>query len=503
MNTPQFLITSYLNLTDNNLEELRKKLFEKGVLSKDYEDDGLILLYHKYDAPITNELERECRSLVIDRSTLKIKSYSCETPLINKEGMEYLLTNATEQQITNICYEGTYLSVFYHNDKWYVSTRRCLNSQESIYNPSENTNAKSHYDMFMDIITKAGYPSFNDFCGNLNINNSYYFVLIHHQNKHVIDYTSVFGEKYERICLTTVRDSEMREIDIYENPISFASYGSITNNSNIIFVPEKLDTIDDFATSNKNINYNLSPENEGVVVRIWNSKMNKYHLIKLQNINYQFSLVIGTERNMFKGLIYFYQNDRLIEYFNQNPNAQNLKKIINPYNTAESYDVVGMVDAVFKVCTSELFELFKILWSLKTGQHQNGDLYNILPKEYKDMLFAIRGLYFKKKSSFHTQDKEQFTALDIKNTHLKITDIYTYLKSVPTELLVVFIRMRRLMFNWARNESVTNTNLNEFSTISNKCDKIHYKLCAIFTNKLYPNIMPSDIPPQKDHEQTI
>ena len=34
----------------------------------------------------------------------------------------------------------------------------------------------------------------------------------------------------------------------------------------------------------------------------------------------------------------------------------------------------------------------------------------------------------------------------------------------------------------------------KFNKISFKCDKVHFKLAAIYTNKLFPNIMPDDIP---------
>lgn len=490
MNTPKFLITNYLNSFEGSQEELRKKLFEKGVLTKDYNDDGLMLLYHKYESPVSTELERECRSLIIDNITLKLKSYTCETPRLNKDGMDYLISNSTEPQIITQCYEGTYLSVFNHNGKWYVSTRRCLNSQESMYTNQD----KSHFDMFMDVIKNSGYETFNDFTSELNPENSYYFVLIHHENKHIIDYTNLFGENYGRLCLTTVRDSEMCELDIYENKLSFVSY---TNNESNIFVPEKLESIDGFANNNKVIKYNESPESEGIIIRVWNNQMSKYYLIKLQNINYQFAQAqgVGIERNIFKGLIYLYQNDKLIDYFNQNPNSQNIKKIINPLNLSESYDTIGMVDAVFKVCTSELFELFKVLWSIKNGKHQNKELYNILPKEYKDIMFAIRGIYYKKKALLHTYDKNVVTIIEIKKTHLKINDIYNYLKSLPTETIVAFLRMRKLMLNWGKTDV---DKLKDFMKTSVHCDKVHMKLCAIFTNKLYPNIMPNDIPPQKD-----
>ncbi len=118
MNIPTFLITSILESADkSNLETLRKTLFEKGVLTKDYLEDGLMLLYHKFDTPCSSELERECRSLIVDRETLKIKSYSCETPKMNKDGMEYLISHQTndninQHRIINPCYEGNFYLYF-------------------------------------------------------------------------------------------------------------------------------------------------------------------------------------------------------------------------------------------------------------------------------------------------------------------------------------------------------------------------------------------------------
>ena len=492
MSLPKFLITKDLESCKGDLEQLRKTLFTQGVFTKDYVDEGLMLLYNKYNSPITTELERECRSLIIDRNTLKLKSYSCETPRVNKEGMDFLLAHSTEPQIINTCYEGSYLSVFNHNSKWYVSTRRCLDSNDSILDNGVIQAEKSHYRMFEEVLNKAGYKTFTDFTQKLNPDYSYYFVLIHYLNKHIIDYTKQFGESYGKLCLTTIRDSEMRELDIYNTEQNIASY----DESEIIFIPTKLESLDDFAKSNKQLKYDEMPSSEGVVIRVWCNKTNKNYLIKLQNVNYQFTLVLGTERNMFKGLVYLYQTDKLVEYFSQNTNAVTIKQIVNPLNTSESYDTIGMVDAVFKVCTSEIFELFKVLWSIKNGKHQNKELYDMLPKEYKDIMFAVRGIYYKKKANLHKNNGENISLQEVKNNHLKISDIYNYLKSVPTEQFVAFLRMRRLMFNWV-NTKLSN-NLTDFGNISNHCDKVHVKLCAIFTNKLYPNIMPNEVPPQKE-----
>lgn len=494
MSKPQFLINYYLEAENVTLEELRKTLYKNGLFSKEYVEDGLMLVYHKFEQPIRNELERECRTLVIDTKTLKMVS-CCENVRLNQDGMEYMVANSTSPTIINTCYEGTLLSMFHHNNKWYVATRRCLNSSESIFNGDV-----SHFEMFEDVLRSTEYKNFDTFTEQLDKNNSYYFLLIHHKNKNMINYEPLFGKNYTRLCLTTIRDPDMRELDLYENKNSFASYDI----NSPIFVSEKLASIEEFANKNKTLNYDLELSSEGIVCRIWDNMTNKYKLIKLQSINYQFVQIMGPDKDIFKGLVYLYQNNKLIDYFNQNPKTRAVQKIVNPFDTNQSYDTVGVIDAVFKVCTSELFELFKVLWSVKTGEHKNVELYNMLPKEYKDLLFGIRGIYYKKKTELFNKNKENMTLQDYRLSHLKINDIYNYLKVICTDTFISFLRMRRLMFNWVNNsDNKLNSKLAEFETISQYCDKVHSKLCTIFTNKLYPNIMMNDYPPQKEKEKVL
>jgi hypothetical protein len=506
MSTPQFLITKYLESNELKLDELklnsnelkseglklgslRKRLFERGIYSKEYVNDNLLLIYHKYDMTIKNEEDRECRSLVLCTKTNKILSYSGEVPRLNKDGMEYLIAHSNNPTIINKCYEGTLLSIYYNNDKWYVSTRRCLDSKESKFNSDI-----SHFHLFEDVLSKTEYKTFEKFSERLNKENSYYFVLIHHLNKHVINYENEFGKDYTKLCLSSIRDKDMRELDLYNNLISIA------DNDNI-FISKKLDSLVEFTNNNKMLSYDTPVLEEGIIVKSWDSNTNKYRLIKLQNINYQFAQVIGPEKDILKGLVHLYQNNRLIEYFKQGDKSLNnrMRTITNPYNTSKSYDTVGIIDSVFKVCTSELFELYKSLWSLKDGKHMNKDLYNLLPKEYKDLLFEIRGIYYKKKASFYNVNMEMINFSDIKNSHLKINDIYDNLKAIPTERVLSFLRMRRLMLNWVI-ALPDNKNLIEFGKISHKCDKIQLKLCSIFTNKLFPDIMTEDLPPSKESD---
>ena len=51
MNTSTFLISDYINNQSNiNLDDFCNKIYSRGVLSKDYPDDNLLLLYNRYDS---------------------------------------------------------------------------------------------------------------------------------------------------------------------------------------------------------------------------------------------------------------------------------------------------------------------------------------------------------------------------------------------------------------------------------------------------------------------
>jgi hypothetical protein len=102
-------------------------------------------------------------------------------------------------------------------------------------------------------------------------------------------------------------------------------------------------------------------------------------------------------------------------------------------------------------------------------------------------MFNIRGIYFKKKAKIIGK-KVEYT--EMKEYYFQLKDIYNFLKTIPTENFCALLKMRKLMFNWSK----VNPMVSEFNKISFKCDKVHFKLAAIYTNKLFPNIMPDDIP---------
>lgn len=445
------------NNLEINIEDFRKKLYQEySVMSKYDETENLMLIYHKYELPTTNDLDQDCRSLVLDMSNLQVISYTCPNPIQNKEAQQFLLNNNDLILDMYKCYEGSILSLFHHNDKWFLTTRRCLDSKNSIWNGT------NYRDMFMDVLNKENI-TFDEFTQKLDKDLGYHFILIHHKNKIIIDYTNQFGENYSKLCLVFVRSKlTQEEITNYElNP-----YANI-------FSPEKM-SMEEFVTINETLTTNV--ETEGIIIKT--QKNDKYYLIKLQTNSYQFCKAIGPSSNMFRGWLHLYQNGTLKNFVNSNKEHQNLCKIANPYNPTEYFDITGVADCVFKVLTSELFELYKKLWMLDTGKHNNLELYGILPKEYRDVLYVLRGISFKIKN-----DKR----------YLNIKDIYKYLKEIHVNQICALLRQRKLMNNWVTSNK-TNELLQQFRTISSYCDKVHLKLIAIFTSNLFPDIMSTEIP---------
>ena len=442
------LINSFIK-ENSNLEQITKKLFEKGIMTKHYQEDNLLLIYNNFNTYHKSPLVSECRSVVIDLNTNNIITYTGNTPIYNYEGYSYLIRNKDVPMQIYECYEGTMITLFYHNEKWYISTRRCLNAQKSVWN---NT---THYDMFTDVLEKEGL-TFDNFTDSLDKSLSYYFVLVHHSNKNIVDYTKKFGENYSKLIIVDIRKKE----DL--KSVNLETFNGIREN---IIYPIKFDNIEDFDKDNLDFDLTNPPESEGIIIKLDTKEKNM--LIKLQNFKYQFYKSIGPEKHLYRGFINLYQKDKLLDFLKSNDNSLKYQKIINPLNNSESFDIIGCVDALFRIVTNELYNIFFKLWD-EEGQQKENDFYIDLPKIYKEFLFGLRGIYFKRKS-------------------LKIGNIYSFLKNLETEKLITFLRNRKLFSNWAKHE-----NKKSLLEINSGSNKVHLKLTAIYSNKLFPEIVKTD-----------
>ena len=122
MESYSFLISNYVknNTKDNNdIKLLQENLYKMGILLKDYPEDNLVLLYNKYENKNRSVIELECRSVILDRTTFDIVCYTCPTPIYNIDALNYLVKHTDKKKDIFRCYEGSLLSLYFYNNKWY------------------------------------------------------------------------------------------------------------------------------------------------------------------------------------------------------------------------------------------------------------------------------------------------------------------------------------------------------------------------------------------------
>jgi len=435
-------------------------------MTKNFPNLDMTIYYNKYDNKHKTPMEMASRSVILSNSDHKVICYTCPTPIYNMDAVQYLWRNQDKPRETYVCYEGSLISLFNYNNKWYTSSRKNI-YKNIVDDEDKSTDTNNQYNMFLEVLKQDNYNSIDEFTNKLNNKYTYHFVLLHYKNDNIVNYTSQFGEEYKKLCFIFARDSNTQaEI----NPESLEN----TFISNNIFYPQKINEADakEFISNLSNINITKQPEHEGIIIKLNNN------ILKLQSSAYQFHKAIGSEKNMYRGFLSLYQNNSLKNFFTAD--TMKFKKIVNPLNPTESFDTVGIIDALFKVITAELYHLFYALWNDK-GEHLNKELYNKLPKEYKDILFHLRGIYFANKNKHYDDD-----------TILKMKDVYNFIKSVDTHIFEKFIRCRKLMLNWIRQEK--SVNVDNFNKTLHHSEKVYYKLSAIYTTKLFPEIMPDDLP---------
>lgn len=501
MNTTNNPVKFELNEIINNLptktigalKETISKL-SHNIVIKDTEDSNLAIISNNFTKHTTvlTSLEKECRSIIIDKETLDIICYTYDDILYNDDAKLYL-ANVYESDVpsnTEIqeCFEGTIMVLFFNNGHAFLSTRKCINSNESIWKST-----KSYYDLFEEVLTSKYNIDFNTFANKLNKNYYYLFVLVHYENQNLVDYSDRFGDNYKEIVLVAIHDKVTHE-EISSDTMVFENMED--NESIKINIPNSYTDFSLLDEHNKEDGLNgikCPLKVEGMLVKVKVPETNKIQLLKFHTNSYKMmdDLKVNTN-NLYQGYIELYQNDKLSKYLTYfTEDAQ----IYNPLFTEEPYDTVGVIDAVFKVLTSELLELYKLLWDMKDNTHKNKELYELLPKEYTTVLYKIRGAYFSKR------EKNKNDNMNImKQQHsygLRIADIYNLLKEYDTHELIKLLRARKIMKGMVDKECNSPT-INQddpkivsyqlFRSVSSLCDKKPLKMMAILLNRMFPEI---------------
>lgn len=189
-------------------------------------NEHLVLLhntYYKFDLGHQyKEIYDQCRSVVLDFSlsinSNIVVSYASSIP--ERILLDTYKTICDPTDKFQEAYDGTMITCYFHDDIWHFGTSSCPNIDDSRFpHPT-----KSHGYMFNEILMSYYRNQFTDdeigsnneeylsnklrklFTDNLNQSLAYEFVLVHHDNKHIIDYTDLYGEGYKYLIHVNTKD---------------------------------------------------------------------------------------------------------------------------------------------------------------------------------------------------------------------------------------------------------------------------------------------------------
>lgn len=408
-NLPISRLINELNITD--FEALKTELQktddnEQKVYKVDIkEDDNVACIFYtdhqqtdvSPDDSLAKQIEDTCRSHILEKSSLKPLSSQFNKILYNNNAVLQLNNTPWEKTQVFKCYEGTMVSVFYH-DKWYVSTRRCLDSSESTW-----VKGKSHRDMFDEAC--AGCLDLE----TLDKDNAYHFVLVHHKNKNIVNYSASKDKYSDLYHIMTTEKYTLNEVDyVIDNvkkmePENFESLAELDKHIG------KLSKYDEESNT---------VTQEGYVLRAYSGEIGSspFTVLKLQTPIYQkLSEMKPNNSNIHQNYLELYQKDKLVEFL--------------PYFESNNHEVVGRIHRAMQNVSKEILNLYH-----STRNKMGTDMYSKLHEGYRKVLYELHGMYINKRKKDFASDTQVKVSRSI-NVH----DVYHHLKEMsPKDLRQIF-----------------------------------------------------------------
>jgi len=244
-------------------------------VKKFFANKNLILLHNTYkrmDVRHFQKLYDQCRSIVLDFSAPEgeniVVTYTHSIPdRISDTDYKKVMKDT---DIIESSYEGTVVTVYYYKGIWYFGTTSCPTIDSSRYFHPTKTHGTMLDEVIANITDAPSVPTTKEesmtmrqaFANStFDTEKAYAFILVHHQNSHVMNYTSTLGENYMKLVhiVTRSRTSYVDD-DLTHQPFSGMK----------IIYPTK------FATPDIAIQYlYTAPDAYGFIVRTNEGKMLK------------------------------------------------------------------------------------------------------------------------------------------------------------------------------------------------------------------------------------
>lgn len=312
------LLNTLENATVNDVIDTMTGIDDSITVKRFKDEEDILLVHNEFNNKGDNSiLYDECRSFVVavENGMAKIISYSHETI---HEGKTF-----TEESLTEESFEGTLVSAFFYNSKWRFHTSRCTDIDSSYFYDSKT----SFGDMFDDCLTRVGKDRLS-FAENLNVEHMYSFVIVHHKNKYITDYSDRFGDNYAQLVLVVERERSTLEL--------------LNSEATEVYIVPRSGILDNSANC--------------IIHRVFDETRNTFKYYKVYSDEY----VREMKRNPnFSNIWYSY-----IQIFLNNEKEYNIDAFRQKKNITEEYvvanspvNITGMIHLLYKETASLLMNL--------------------------------------------------------------------------------------------------------------------------------------------------
>ncbi len=187
-------------INENNLTEFNsvKKFFKSEPYNLIVRENKNLYLLQKNKLPdnFSSDICFKCNGIILEKETNKIICYGTNC-LRTINDFEELNSFNKDTLSFEKYYDGTLIKVFYHEGKWNYSTNGYINAFDSYW-----ISEKSFGELFMECVE-------DNFENRLEKGNCYSFILIHPDNRHVVN-----NNEKKIIHISTRNLDTLEEIDV-------------------------------------------------------------------------------------------------------------------------------------------------------------------------------------------------------------------------------------------------------------------------------------------------
>jgi hypothetical protein len=418
-----------------------KHLWPYIKIKKFKNDKNLCLLHNSYkrdDVIEFKELYDECRSIILDFSKSignnVVINYAHSIP--QRLSIEnYVNNNYNPNDECYLAMDGTLITTYFHNGTWFFGSSCCPDINSSKFSHPSKTHGymldEALYEIYKNNVNisdvNISATLRNLFTSNLSPLYSYVFILLHHENKHIIDYKNELGDNFKLLFhINTKNRLTLIDEDISSKPLEYLG----------IRYPLKFLNVDEaikFVSTNEN-SFIIKRNNQ--LIKVANNK--SLHLEEVHSNNH----------NMYYNILYVYMlqkpNYSIIEYINE----------FYPSNTF-STNPQEEINLLFMTMSEVIYNLYIATTNYYPKYKRfkvNLDVDKTLTPVIRFHLAQLRNQQVKSYTKAIITKQEVFNYLchtnNIKNIkklilHFSTTNIY----NIPNEIIEVFKRIQSYLSN--------------------------------------------------------